>query len=102
MLAFSPDLRRPLANIKGFSGEINHALKELRKIMNDHMSNIDESVKTRLEDILDKDIPESLGFIDSSARKMGKLINSVLNPILSDTWNSSWIRLISNLSHNLF
>lgn len=74
----SHDLRTPLVNIKGFSGEIDHALKELRKIINDHLLNVDENVKTGLEAILDKDLPESLGFIDSSARKMDKLINSVL------------------------
>jgi light-regulated signal transduction histidine kinase (bacteriophytochrome) len=75
----SHDLRTPLANIRGFSGEIEHALKELRKIINDHMSNIDEDAKAVLGAILDRDIPESLGFINSSDRKMDKLINSVLN-----------------------
>jgi hypothetical protein len=75
----SHDLRAPLVNINGFSGEIDYALKELRKILNEHMTNIDENLKTRLEAILDKDLPESLGFIHSSAGRMNKLINSVLN-----------------------
>jgi signal transduction histidine kinase len=75
----SHHLRTPLANIRGFSGEIEHALRELRRIINDHMLNIDENAKTVLGAILDRDIPESLGFINSSVGKVDKLINSVLN-----------------------
>jgi signal transduction histidine kinase len=75
----SHDLRTPLANIRGFSGEIEHALRELRRIINDHMSNIDENAKTVLGAIMDRDIPESLGFINLSVGKVDKLINSVLN-----------------------
>ena len=76
----SHDLRAPLVNIKGFSGEILYSLKKAQPViqrLKDTMTNDDD--KTVIEETLAKDIPESLNFIETAVQKMDKLTNAILD-----------------------
>jgi light-regulated signal transduction histidine kinase (bacteriophytochrome) len=71
----SHDLRSPLVNIEGFSGELAMDCSELIKLIKD----LDlGGNKDKIEGILTEKIPESLGFITSSTRRMHGLQGSLL------------------------
>jgi signal transduction histidine kinase len=66
----SHDLRSPLVNIQGFSHELTASLVELRK-----------SLPTPTQPqayLLDEDIPEALRYISTSASRMDRLLNGLL------------------------
>ncbi|MEK6700615.1 MAG: ATP-binding protein [Nitrospirota bacterium] len=73
----SHDLRTPLVNMKGFAGELRFSLREINAVMNDILPSLDENNRTRLVTAFLKDVPEALGFIDSSAGRMEELINAI-------------------------
>ena len=73
----SHDLRTPLVNMKGFAGELRFAIREINAVMNDVLPSLDENNRTRLVTAFLKDVPEALGFIDSSAGRMEELINAI-------------------------
>lgn len=73
----SHDLRTPLVNMKGFAGELRYALREINSVMNDVLPSLDENNRTKLVTAFLKDVPEALGFIDSSAGRMDELINAI-------------------------
>ncbi len=73
----SHDLRTPLVNMKGFAGELRHALQEITSVMNDSLPSLGENNRTRLLTAFLKDVPEALGFIDSSAARMEELVNAI-------------------------
>ncbi|MFP4416053.1 MAG: sensor histidine kinase [Chitinispirillaceae bacterium] len=72
----SHDLRSPLVNIQGFSHELEHSTKELRKLL----AGVDlpESARREVSIILEEDIQESLRFILSGVSKMDKLLAGLL------------------------
>jgi|SRR3990172_2412783 len=74
----SHDLRAPLVNIKGFSDELGHSIKEFASLLEKHHGRVDEGEKQKTEELLNKDIPEALGFIGSSVTRMDSLISSIL------------------------
>lgn len=66
----SHDLRSPLVNIQGFSQELTASVAQLR-----------ESVPTPTEPqarLLNEDIPEALHFISTSASRMNRLLDGLL------------------------
>jgi signal transduction histidine kinase len=73
----SHDLRTPLVNMKGFAGELRYALQEITSVMNDILPSVGENNRTRLLTAFLKDVPEAIGFIDSSANRMEELINAI-------------------------
>ncbi len=74
---FFHDLRTPLVNLKGFSGELRTALT----IVTDSLAASFAAAQKEdqiLQKALATDIPEALEFIDSSVERISTLINSVL------------------------
>lgn len=74
----SHDLRVPLVNIKGFSGELEQAIHEINLMCEEHSDKLSPDVRHQMKFLLQEDIPESLHFINSSAGKMDTMINGVL------------------------
>ncbi len=74
----SHDLRAPLVNIKGFCGELRTALDSIRPLLQKARDSLSTDERRKAEFNLDEDIPESLGFIESSVSRMDRLIDSVL------------------------
>ncbi len=72
----SHDLRSPLVNVQGFGKELGSSLKELTILLNDYAFPSEQ--RTKLTFLLEKDIPESLHFINSSVLKMDSLLAGLL------------------------
>jgi PAS domain S-box-containing protein len=74
----SHDLRAPLVNIKGFSDELIHSIRELGPILEKNLDGFSQADREKFGAVLKKDIPEALTFIGSSVSRMDNLINAVL------------------------
>lgn len=72
------DLRAPLVNIMGFTAELDTSLKALQAyVLNDGKPLSEDQIQSaRLAAA--EDLPEAIGFIRSSTRKMDGLINAIL------------------------
>lgn len=71
------DLRAPLVNIMGFTSELETGIASLRA----YMANRDDTDDLTFADAklaATEDLPEAIGFIRSSTRKMDALINAIL------------------------
>jgi len=74
----SHDLRSPLANLKGFAAELRFALEVVGSAMDTTLSHLDEKQRQDVVMALDEDVPEALGFIDSSVTHMDRFISALL------------------------
>ncbi len=74
----SHDLRSPLVNIMGFTSELEVAAKPLRKLIDDVETAAPQLLTREAKEAVVTDLPESIGFIRSSTRKMDGLINAIL------------------------
>lgn len=73
------DLRAPLVNIMGFTAELEGALKSIgRYFESDGTAPGAEDLKKDALLAANEDLPEAIGFIRSSTRKMDGLINAIL------------------------
>lgn len=72
----SHDLRSPLVNVGGYHKEIAYSLNELKNILND--IDIPTDKREKIAFIIDKDIPESVNYIDKSVTKMDSLLSGLL------------------------
>ncbi len=72
------DLRAPLVNIMGFLSELDTAMKSVSTyiLADDKRPTVEEIREAR--QAVEEDLPEALGFIRSSTRKMDSLINAIL------------------------
>jgi len=72
------DLRAPLVNIMGFTSELQAALGAIRAyvLADDRAPSPDEIIEARRA--AEEDLPEAIGFIRSSTKKMDSLINAIL------------------------
>ncbi len=72
----SHDLRSPLVNIQGFSSELSRCCDLIHSALKDKIKagEMSEEVST----VFNKEVPESLGFILNSARKMDSLLSGLL------------------------
>ena len=74
----SHDLRAPLVNLKGFAAELRLALGALGPAVEAGVPALDETAGEAARQALADDVPEALGFIEASARRMDRLIDAVL------------------------
>ena len=74
----SHDLRAPLVNLEGFAVELRSALEVVDSAMNSSLPYLDVQQQQEVMAALQKDIPEALGFIESSASSMARFINALL------------------------
>lgn len=74
----SHDLRAPLLNLKGFAAELRSSLEVIHDIMNMIFPQLDEKRQQAVTTIFQEDIPEALGFIESSVTRMDNFINALL------------------------
>ena len=72
----SHDLRSPLVNIEGFSGELSSDCDHLIKLLKEQIDGTDNLEK--IETLVKKDLPESLNFITNGAKKMSSLLDGLL------------------------
>ena len=72
------DLRAPLVNIMGFTSELQAALAAIRAyvLADGKEPSADEVLEARRA--TEEDLPEAIGFIRSSTKKMDGLINAIL------------------------
>ncbi|SFZ82454.1 sensor domain CHASE3-containing protein [Devosia enhydra] len=70
------DLRAPLVNIMGFTSELEESVKNVRAVIERAGGDDPEIEAARLA--ATEDLPEAIGFIRSSTRKMDGLINAIL------------------------
>jgi len=73
----SHDLRAPLVNVMGYTSELEASLDSLSKIADDpQLEAVPGGPEAKVT--IQTDIPESLGFIRSSTKKMDSLIKAIL------------------------
>lgn len=72
------DLRAPLVNIMGFLSEFDTSLKPVSRYVLADGESLPEDVIREARLAVEEDIPEAIGFIRSSTRKMDQLINAIL------------------------
>jgi len=74
----SHDLRAPLVNLRGFSAELRRALDGVLPLARQTLATLPAADQRVAQDAIEEDIPEALGFIDSSVTRMDSFINAVL------------------------
>lgn len=74
----SHDLRAPLVNVMGFTSELEAAAKPLAALVERADAEAPGLVTPDARAAVLSDLPESLGFIRTSTRKMDRLINAIL------------------------
>lgn len=74
----SHDLRAPLVNVLGFTGELESAAKALGGFVDHAEAEAPQLVTREARIAAREDLPEAIGFIRSSTQKMDRLINAIL------------------------
>jgi PAS domain S-box-containing protein len=74
----SHDLRAPLLNLKGFAAELRSAMELTGPAIKVALPYLAEEQQRAAITALEQDIPEALGFIDSSVTRMDRFINALL------------------------
>ena len=75
------DLRAPLVNIMGFTSELEASVNSLKSVVDNvgvRDSKIPATLLNEARRAVAEDLPEAIGFIRSSTRKMDSLINAIL------------------------
>lgn len=72
------DLRAPLVNIMGFTSELDATMKTIQTYVLADGDPLDEQEIKDARLAASEDLPEAIGFIRSSTRKMDALINAIL------------------------
>jgi PAS domain S-box-containing protein len=74
----SHDMRQPLVNIKGFTGELDRSLHELQSILMRSAGLLPDGDRDRISAIMSEDIQSSAGYIGLSVDRMSSLVDAIL------------------------
>lgn len=74
----SHDLRAPLINVKGFAGELQAGCREVHGLVSTQPVDLESEHRQRAMDLLGRDIPEALSFIDTSIDRINHFMNTLL------------------------
>ena len=74
----SHDLRSPLVNVMGFTGELEAAARPLAALVEAAEAEAPHLVTEDARLAAREDLPEAIGFIRTSTQKMDRLINAIL------------------------
>jgi len=72
------DLRAPLVNIMGFTSELEASLPPIHRLIERVEKEGDPELTREAKAVAVEDLPEAIGFIKTSTRKMDALINAIL------------------------
>ncbi|MDR3588650.1 MAG: PAS domain S-box protein [Negativicutes bacterium] len=72
------DFRSPMVNLKGFSHELGASITEVRQALQQAGAGLPEAERERISELLEKDVPEALGFIYTSVDRLDKMVNALL------------------------
>lgn len=72
------DLRAPLVNIMGFTAELDETMKSIQAYVLAEQGTLPEAQILEARQAAGEDLPEAIGFIRSSTKKMDGLINAIL------------------------
>ena len=75
----SHDCRAPLINVQGFAGELESAMEAVRPAIRIGLPHLNEKQRLQALAALEEDIPEALGFIQTSILRIDGLITSILD-----------------------
>ncbi|MDX8392024.1 MAG: sensor histidine kinase [Mariprofundaceae bacterium] len=75
----SHDLRSPLVNMKGFSGELEFTLRDVSKKIAQIEGELKSADREELKRLIEEDVPESMRFISTSVDKMDAMLTAILN-----------------------
>jgi len=74
----SHDLRAPLLNIIGFTGELEDATNRLNRFVGENLEPAGIVVPADVREASQQDLPEAIRFIQTSTAKMDRLITAIL------------------------
>jgi PAS domain S-box-containing protein len=72
----SHDLRSPLVNLEGFSQELSVTCRDLRALLDD--TGVPPGVRERGRALVDRDVAESVRFIQTGVRRLSGIIDALL------------------------
>ncbi len=75
----SHDLRAPLVNLKGFAGEIEHAIRDVTTMLATRDLGLSAADSAKIKQLFEVDIAESLNFIRSGVTRMDMLTSAILD-----------------------
>jgi PAS domain S-box-containing protein len=75
----SHDLRAPLVNLKGFANEIEYTFNQIKPVLQQYASRLQDKEKEIVTQAFERDLPESLVFVRSAVEKMDKLTAAILD-----------------------
>lgn len=82
----SHDLRAPLINVQGFSGELAISCSKLQRLIEEDMTDA-YAIKQEVMPLVSEEIPESLSFISAGVEKMQRLLDGLLTVSRVDSVN---------------